>query len=345
LEQTYRIGVLFIISSAFLNCADSLNKSSHIKKANAVLLCLAFLISSHSYADDARTSPLNISFQFDTGIGSGQLSWNIAEIGGTPNVLSELNYHIKHLWMNQIKTRITLNQSKLKGLFVDLSGQRGVIQSGQSTDRDWKQNDRQALFSLSESDTTGDNTQQGTFSLGMSFKPISQIRLSPMAGFSYREQNIRVQNGVQIIATHPQDLGAFTTPLNSTYYSQWKGPHIGMELAFLPQSTSGQQFVFNANYHWITYQATADWNLRPDFQHPVSFKQTINRGHGISVSSNWIYPITQHFSANLGLFYQHFTGSNGVDQLYYANGTYQASHLNSAHWEFTQLMAGVIYQF
>lgn len=277
-------------------------------------------------------------------MGSGQLNWNIGEIGGTPNIVSELNYHIKRLWVSRVHTRISITQARLRGLFVDLSGQWGIIRQGQSIDRDWTQNDRQGLFSLSQSDTTGDNIHQARIAMGITFAPVFWFHLSPIAGYSVREQFIRVQNGMQIIAQSPQNKGAFPAPLNSTYHSKWLGPDMGVELDFMPHGIRGQHFLFNARYHWTEYNATADWNLRPDFQHPVSFRHILNKSHGISLSSSWIYPFTKHLSINTAVYYQYFTGRNGRDELFYANGTQASSSLNNVTWEFTQIMMGISYQ-
>jgi len=292
-----------------------------------------------------RTSFISWESRVGTGIGAGQLSWNIAEISGTPNVLSELNYHLHNIWLATGQTRLTLKKGIIRGLFIDISGQWGIIRKGTATDRDWAQNNRQKLFSLSHSDTTGNTLKQINIGIGFSMHPFSHITFSPLVGYSYKEQNIRVQNGVQDMAlsTYTYATPGRISKLDSSYNSRWEGSFIGAELKY--QFYSHQNWIINAQYHRVHYNAYANWNLRKDLDHPVSFQHSAEQGKGIAFITGWQSLFTKHFSLSLLIHYQKFYSGRGIDRLFFSNNTYAVSPLNNVQWEITELTLTADYRF
>ena len=83
-------------------------------------------------------------------------------------------------------------------------------------------------------------------------------------------------------------------------------------------------------YHWTTYKAEANWNLRKDFAHPKSFEHDAD-GTGLVLSLGGGYAFSDRWSLGLNLNYQKLSTDPGIDRFYLANGTISEARLNEVN--------------
>lgn len=69
--------------------------------------------------------------------------------------------------------------------------------------------------------------------------------------------------------------------LNSTYDAKREGVWLGFDLVW--EISEGLDFSGTFEYYWADYEGEADWNLRDDFAHPVSFRHDAD-GTGTVIS-------------------------------------------------------------
>jgi hypothetical protein len=101
--------------------------------------------------------------------------------------------------------------------------------------------------------------------------------------------------------------------------------------------------IINAEYHLADYYAEANWNLRDDLAHPVSFKHS-TQGYGFIVSMAFRRAMAEHWDLVARTEAQKWRGRAGIDTLYTINTTTKvlqptATRLNEVNWQ--SLSAGV----
>jgi hypothetical protein len=152
-------------------------------------------------------------------------------------------------------------------------------------------------------------------------------RIIPLIGYSYQVQDMRMTDGNQVVP----DVGSFSG-LNSSYEATWAGPWLGADIQFsLP---GGAQLQANMEVHWPQYDAQANWNLRDDFEHPVSFEHEAD-GNGYVVGLDWRQPLGDaRWVMGLGMDYQVWKTDAGKDYTYGANcNCYGLTQLNEVNWK------------
>jgi hypothetical protein len=97
-------------------------------------------------------------------------------------------------------------------------------------------------------------------------------------------------------------------------------------------------------YHWALYDAKADWNLREDFDHPLSFEHKAE-GNGIRIVAGLGAVLTEKWSLEVGYTQQEWSTEDGIDRVYFSDGTYGETRLNEVNWESRSLGLAVCYQF
>lgn len=212
---------------------------------------------------------------FHTAYRQDNLDWNIAAPGGSPNVLSELQWENLHI-------------AQLKGDFSlvspsgwQLQGRAGYgwILEGENQDSDYWGDDRTLEFSRSNNQADRGHVFDASLGFGYrlglggeSGKP--RLGLTPLAGYSYHEQSLRMHDFHQTVSEFgfPVPVGTTSDELNSRYETQWHGPWLGLGLR---ASLWERIDLFGeVVHHWADYHAQANWNLRDDFEHPKSFGTT-----------------------------------------------------------------------
>ena len=269
------------------------------------------------------------------------LNWNIS--GSTVNVLSELKWD--DLSITQVQAAVDLQLEKDRRLSVRAG--YGLVNSGTNQDSDYNGNNRTQEFSRSYSNAGGDVFDASLgFGKRLRMHDSNQERsiyLTPFIGISLNRQNLTMTDGVQAISLPPS-----TTPLGpfpgmaSSYDAEWLGPWLGMEM--LIETERGWSVKADMEYHLVNYSASANWNLRTDLAHPVSFRHNAT-GEGIVLSLGTSYRIKKSWKASLQLELNEWNTRAGTDQVFLANGTVGYTRLNEVNWNSTALSLGVVHDF
>ncbi len=238
--------------------------------------------------------------------------------------------------------------SNASGIYVRGGFDYGFIWSGDNQDSDYYGDNRTQEFSRSYSDTDSGSVWDAGAGVGYRFESSlaargSVFRLMPLVGYSIHTQELEDTGGVQVINTMSDSVGNFNG-LQSTYKTEWRGPWVGadMELRLNPRHAVAASF----EYHFdCEYSADANWNLRRDFAHPVSFEHYADSGEGIVASLNYLYSSSEAWEWNLGFVYRDFEAGDGYDTTYFADGSSGVVPLNGVEWSSWSVFFGFTYHF
>jgi hypothetical protein len=303
-----------------------------------LLANLAFFLCLNS----AQAADIKTDLSLATGYRVDDLSWNIAGsvYGTNPNVLSELTWSDLETLQAAVCGRALVNE----WLYVRGSFGYGWTFSGDNLDSDFLGNNRTQEYSRSSNSAGGGTVLDAAVGLGYQFSFLSgRLRLAPLLGYSYSTQNLAINDGMQVIASP-----GLTPPagpiqgLDSTYDASWLGPWLGIDLSV--EIMKRLTLFGNFEYHWATYDAEGNLNLRNDLAHPKSFGQDAD-GKGYLIALSTEYLLTESWSLNMSLNYQKWSTDPGHDHSYYANGFVAETRLNEVKWDSYAVMLGVVYRF
>ncbi len=306
----------------------------------ALFLLLSFIIcitvtSNYAYANKADEEKV-LDFSIKTGSRSDELQWSIAgnSAGTSPNILSELTWDELYSWNVEGAVSLTL----LNTLYIRSSLEYGAIYDGNNQDSDYAGDNRTSEFSRSNNNADGGSLLDAKAGVGYRFLLESaNMAVIPIAGYAYHEQNLEITGGRQTIPA----TGPFPG-LNSTYETEWKGPWVGLDLIFYGEKwgfESSLEYMFSGDYY-----GEANWNLRSDFKHPVSFTHDAD-ATGISFSFDLDHQVTDMWAVELGLNYLRFETDEGSDKVFLANNTVSSTQLNEVTWDSFSFMLGLKLSF
>jgi hypothetical protein len=222
-----------------------------------LLLCLPFSL--------AQAGELNLSYGL--GVRNDGLRWAVAAdlFGTPPNILSELTWRnlqgseqafgLEYIassgWLGRANLRLT-----------------GFNMGGEVQDSDYTLDNRNGESSRSLNTTHGSTAQDAALLIGRRFymNENTTLAITPIIGLSRNISDLRSNNGVQVIPAS----GPYPN-LDNRYRAQFSSMLAGAETRWWFASPFGLDMKWH--HHWINYHAEADWNLRTDLQHPVSFYQ------------------------------------------------------------------------
>jgi hypothetical protein len=302
-------------------------------------------LQQHQQAPPVKSSPLFFYDRAEMSVRSGyrkdDLDWNIAGVGGVPNILSELTWNDLEIAEVKVSTRLYTQDNWIFGLDAGY----GHIFNGNNQDSDYLGNNRSMEFS--RSNNSADEGEVYDISLSAGYRYLWQHKikanqysgeLRPLVGVSYHAQNLKSVEGYQTIPV----LGSFSG-LDSSYDASWFGPWLGVEGLL----SVNQYWTFSAGieYHYAWYDATANWNLRTDFAHPESFTHEA-QGMGLVTKLGGKYQFRDDLSVDLSLNYQDWRAAkNGKDRTFFANGAEVEIRLNEINWNSFAANLGLNYSF
>ena len=321
------------IMAGCLTLAATPTFAADVLKADLQHALLVSMLAALPAVKASTDTPMD--FAISTSYREDNLNWNIA--GGSVNVLSELAW--KNMAIAQIQVAAKVNLKDDWRIRSKLG--YGVITSGTNQDSDYNGNNRTQEFSRSNNKAGGD-VRDASIGIGKTLRLLDQtvgkfVYVTPFIGLSIHQQNLSMTDGVQTIPA----LGPFVG-LDSTYTAQWQGPWIGVDA--LIETGRNVSLIASAEYHIADYSAKANWNLRNDFAHPLSFKHTA-KGQGIILSGGASYPIAKNWTLIATLEYQTWATRAGNDLIYFANGSTGYARLNRVNWESTAYHLEIIHQF
>ncbi|MCG8316526.1 MAG: hypothetical protein MI976_25215 [Pseudomonadales bacterium] len=310
---------------------------------------LMLLCSNLSFADsDTSQSNSYLSFNLSAGIGfsSSELQWSIgSDLNGTetPNILSELTYADLEFDEFVSSGKIRINQGMLEGVSISGRYLKGEASDGVNQDSDYSGDNRTDEYSRSHSDAEGSGTTQFEILVGYDFSLSESWTLTPIVGYGFSEQDMLMTNGVQILDTRAValSLGPFTGRLNSSYTAEWDSLVYGVELRW---ASNRHEFTAGVNAYLSDYYAEANWNLRDDFAHPVSFAHW-SEGSGIRWKAHYRYQFSRYFSAWIEAHAEEYEADPGRDVVYFADGSRGATRLNGVTWESSGYALGIAFNF
>lgn len=315
--------------------------------------CSALLAAAESAAADELTpgqrSDMGIAewiderastdreFEFSLGAGYRKDSLDWSEAGGAVNVLSELKW--ENLKIAQVTATARLNLPSDWSLRGKLA--LGRIYSGSNQDSDYNGNNRTLEFSRSNN-RGGGEVRDGSIGLGRTLRLLNYegenfLSVTTSAGLSTHRQNLTMTEGFQTIPA----TGSFPG-LNSSYDAQWQGPWVGMDAVL--QSGDNWSLTATGEYHWADFSAHANWNLRTDFSHPLSFVHNA-KGQGLLLAAGATYHAGRDWRISLSVEAQQWNTGAGIDQTFFSDGSVGYNFLNGVNWESTAVNVGVHYRF
>ncbi|MBU0485170.1 MAG: hypothetical protein KKB30_11750 [Proteobacteria bacterium] len=300
--------------------------------------CVVLFAVSGTWADQIE----RLEFDLNGGYRVDQLDWNIADFDGNPDILSELAWN--DLTIYQIGTRGKLTMSNEHWWFAtSLRGvaDYGLVTAGDNQDSDYNGDNRTLEFSRSNNSSKEGEVYDLSVGVGTQFPPQGRnFIVTPMVGYSYHRQNLTMTDGYQTVASHPQTQPeGIIVGLDSTYDSIWKGPWAGLELEYF--MTKKFMIRFNGEWHRAEFRGLADWNLRSDLQHPISFRHRAEAGTGLVGDLSMGYAFNDKWALNLTYVYQKWQVENGTIRFYMSAGGTQEQPLNEVNWESYSGMLGV----
>lgn len=279
---------------------------------------------------------VELSLALDSGWRRDDFEWTIAgdSQGRHPNVLSDLDWSHLEIVPVSLSAGVRLHDHWR----VQLAGGYGWIVDGGSRDSDYDFNNRKGEFSRSHADTKG-RTIDAAFAIGCDLPEVTRgVTLTPWIGLSYHQQHLNDHNGVQIIDAETGELGPFRG-LDSTYTAEWFGVSFGVDA--LVRMSVNTRLTFGARYELVTYEADADWNLRPDlrgFEHRAD-------GDGWHLSAGFEWDFARRWTLGVHADWSLFQTDAGEDRTDFSDGSSFKTRLNEVRWESVGVRAGVTYRF
>jgi len=289
--------------------------------------------------DDQYEILKKIHIDTRSGYRKGSLNWNIAAPNNSPNILSELSYEDLEIYEAGVNAKAVINK-----FYSRASINFGRIIDGTGIDSDYRESDRNALFSQSESKVS-DEINDICIGLGYQMDFFrKKLLIAPLAGLSYHSQKVRQKGGIQTIAAEGDRpaQGRLLSGLNSIYEAKWRTMFVGVDMDF--EIMNNLFLLSSVEYHKASYEATADWNLRTDFAHPVSFMHNaIGQGTSLSISVNRIF--AKRWLIGLMYGWQDWSTEPGNDTLFWAGGGTSKSQLNEVNWKSQSVNLSIGYNF
>lgn len=273
-------------------------------------------------------------FSISVGPRRDNLSWSIGS--GGVDVASELNFSSL---TNQISALANANIGN--GWFIGTKYDTGAVRSGQNQDSDYAGNARTQGYSRSESETGGVIYDLSLY-LAKRLHFLSQaagggLIVSPSIGLSIHQQSLTMFNAWQSVP-----FSAPMPELNNSYDARWKGfwAGIGVQLGLTENLVIASSYEF----HRADYSAEANWNLRSDLEHPVSFRHSA-KGGGKFLSFGVAYRISKSLFLSSTFERQSWNTNPGMDQTFFSYGTSSTYTLNPVKWDASAFMLGLHYLY
>lgn len=279
------------------------------------------------YVQNKPQTSTNKLFEFSVSAGmrTDRMSWS--EANNTVNIASELAWNNLEIFQIGAAGRLNLNND----LALYGKADFGNINSGTNQDSDYNGNNRTLEYSRSNN-KAGGNVQDASLALGKNYNIRDSaekimLTITPLLGLSIHQQNLTMTDGFQVIPYAGNYPG-----LNSTYNTEWQGPWAGIDT----QWKLGEKWslIASIEYHWADFAAQANWNLRQEYMHPVSFTH-MAKGYGVFYSAGASCLASNGWHLNISAELRKWHGESGTDRTYYSDGSMGTYPLNEVNWEAT----------
>jgi len=278
-------------------------------------LLLIFSVSSNA-------SKVSNSIVYGFGDRETKVDWNIAgNLAGTnPNIISELD------WRKVKSNQFLLGSIWQDGdYFLKVFGEYGRIYDGENQDSDYNLDNRRGEFSRSLNNAGKGYMLDTEISYGKDYIISGKLKLSPMIGYSFHRQHLKIYDGSMVIGS------ANLTGLDSLYEANWSGPQLGLGLNYKINKS-----ILSLNYRLqdINFNGYTDWNLRSDLKHPKSMTQK-GDGSGTKISASYERAVSNFSSLSLvGNYYKY--KAEGV-HTFHLTSSDASQKLNQVNWKSSEV--------
>lgn len=280
---------------------------------------------------------------FQTGYRHDQLSWDIGVPGGTPDILSELQW--KNLQSLNVEGKLKMLTDD--GFYARVNADYGITLSGTNQDSDYHGNNRTEEYSRSIADAKGGHVYDVSGAFGRQFVLKERLNWMPLVGYSFHEQYLKMKNGTLLIYIYDPEIIGHIDGLNSSYTARWHGPYLGFDMNF--KATCNLQLLATFEYHFAFFKGLGNWNLREDFF--KDFEHTA-KGRGIVLSLGALYQINQRLSVGAVVNYESFKATKGRDRTFLLIEQDNQlipivydSHFNRVRWTAISALLSLNYSF
>lgn len=287
--------------------------------------------------------------QVSAGYRCDTLNWNIAGVHNRPNVLSELKWTNLQMYQLGAQAEAYLCDQWL----IRLEGEYGQLLNGKVQDSDYNKNHRRGEYSRFDCDADKGEVFDLRASIGFFYNLFcDEFFITPLIGYSYAEQHLRMFDG-HVKIFDGERVNVHVPDLHSNYRTKWRGPWLGLELNYL--YNCAWNLFGGAEYHWVKFQGTGHWNLRPEFYD--DFQHRAN-GTGIKGYIGAQYAINCNWLGGIKLSYLDFHTRPGVDRTFvyddYSDSQYSdygyekvvsETRLNEVNWHSFRIEANLTYAF
>jgi hypothetical protein len=308
----------------------------NVKIAMVLQFCIYSPFLGFLFAETATAATGQLSLS--AGYRTDSLDWNIASdfAGTTPNILSELTWD--DLQIFQVSAESELVRPIRERLSTVLLGRAayGWVLAGDNQDSDYAGDNRTLEWSRSNNDAGDGHVLNLEGGIGLRFRLNNEKwHLTPVIGYSYYEQDLVMQDGFQTYSDQAM-ADAFFLPDGDG------NPLLGLQTDY--QQGEKINWDFSLRWHKIDFRAEADWNLRTDLKHPVSFAQEAE-GDGISLKAGMQYLLNTQWQVGADLSYIDLQADDGLDIVYLDTGTIAGTRLNDVNWKSWALSVSLQYAF
>jgi len=239
--------------------------------------------------------------------------WSVAgdENGNNPNILSELRFK------DIQKTGILLEASYQLLSHLDLTGGFKLLKAfqGNVTDIDYAADNREQPTSTL--DLLSNKGQENNYHLSINYQFLDQPQWKLTAGVGYN-----ITKGSYYMHTKEAIRDTW-----GVYTAHWQRPNVSLHVNWAITSRIGIQTQLITDY--LFYTAEADWLLRTDFNHPISFT---HHAYGIGINGyiGGYYRILPILILQLETHTQRWETGHGTDILYLSNGNIAKTRMNES---------------
>ncbi len=168
-----------------------------------------------------------------------------------------------------------------------------------------------------------------------------------LIGKDNSEINLVMTGGMQDI-WRPELIGMASTDfgagdeivgLNSTYDADFDSISLGFQTDHF---FSWGIISLRYQHFDIDYEAKANWNLRQDFSHPVSFIHE-SEGNGFDIELGYTYVLSKHWDMFSKYHYRRWSIGSGYDHTFFSNGQSSIIRFNEAEWDSESYSFGIRY--
>lgn len=300
--------------------------------ALSVVALIIQMVTAPAYAEGGVT--------FEVGHRSDDFYWNIADSDGNPDVLSELAWTLDEMRELRVKGDVSLGNWQLAW-----HGARATVEEGNNQDSDYLGNGRTLEFSRSNNKGGGAANDVGIrlgyrFSANLPAAP-AFVEVIPSIGYTQMRQYLTMTDGCQTIPN--PDPRTSCTPfanLQSTYDTEWEALVVGVEMSFGLRASPLSLHLRVEHFAEAEYQATANWNLRQNLQHPISFTQHAE-AVGTKGSIGLEYVLSGPAVVTLTYVKLEMTTDAGTDTTFLSNGQVESTRLNEVDWTSDAILLGI----